>query len=409
MNNISLTKEMIKQLIQDDDKSLTFVKPKTASSHVWKKYSYIYVSNKKQDFVSCDEFKEVLHHISTDGTSSMIKHQKSCQGSHKNNQHESFTIKEYFRPKISASIPRAIKEKITNAAVELVSLDNRAFELISGDGFINFAQTVLDVGQNLSNKQNHSIADFLPHPTTVKKRIQDVWTLQNIHYISTFLHPSMKNFHINPDLHEKAIELVQQEILKRKPASPSNTFETVTTTPIRTNAPDSQPTTSKGLLSYCFDIPETDFKSTSTSYDELKEYMALDVQLTEDDNILEFWLQQKSKFPVLFSIVQDFYAVPASNTTIERLFSSSKNTITDKRSSLGAEKLNQLLFLQKNLKLLNSFDNNNSVKVNDVEVKRKMDQQSSSTILNTDDEQSITTATKKFKKNEDDVTLIGDD
>ncbi|CAF4769321.1 unnamed protein product, partial [Rotaria sp. Silwood2] len=60
-----------------------------------------------------------------------------------------------------------MKEKITNAAVELVSLDSRAFELISGDGFINFAQTVLDVGQNLSNKQNLNILDLLPHPTTV--------------------------------------------------------------------------------------------------------------------------------------------------------------------------------------------------------------------------------------------------
>ncbi|CAF4837251.1 unnamed protein product, partial [Rotaria sp. Silwood2] len=251
----------------------------------------------------------------------MIKHQKSCQGSHKNNQHESFTIKEYFRPKISASIPRAIKEKITNAAVELVSLDNRAFELISGDGFINFAQTVLDVGQNLSNKQNHSIADFLPHPTTV-----------SVGFCGIAL------FHLNQDL-QLFVFILGCYPYDRDSQSSNQIRQFV----------DSKLITSKGLLSYCFDIPETDFKPTSTSYDELKEYMALDVQLTEDDNILEFWLQQKSKFPVLFSIVQDFYAVPASNTTIERLFSSSKNTITDKRSSLGAEKLNQLLFLQKNL------------------------------------------------------------
>ncbi|CAF0877146.1 unnamed protein product [Rotaria sordida] len=243
----------------------------------------------------------------------------------------------------------------------------------------------------------------------LEKRIQDIWILQDVHYITTFLHPSMKNFHVNPDLQEKAIELVQQEILKRQPITPSNTFTPTTTTPARTNALDSKSTASKGLLSYCFDIPKNDLQSTSISYDELKEYIALNVQLTEHDDILHFWLQQKVKFPILFSMVQDFYAVPALNTSIERLFSSSKNTVTDKRSSLGAEKINKLLFLQKNLTLLKSFDKKKSIEGNTDEVKRKMIEQPSSTISNVNEGQSITTITKKFKTNEDDITLSDDD
>ncbi|CAF3408075.1 unnamed protein product [Rotaria sp. Silwood2] len=151
---------------------------------------------------------------------------------------------------------------------------------------------------------------------------------------------------IHPDDHDEiqqmkkflAIELVQQEILKRQSTTPCNTFTPTATMSAPTNALDSKSTASKGLLSSCFDIPKNDLKSTSPSYDELKEYMTLDVQLTEHDDILQFWLQQKSKFPILFSIVQDSYAVPASNTSIERLFSSSKNIVTDKRSSLGADK-----------------------------------------------------------------------
>ncbi|CAF4717637.1 unnamed protein product, partial [Rotaria sp. Silwood2] len=237
------------------------------------------------------------------------------------------------------------------------------------------------------------------------KRIQDIWILQNIHYITTFLHSSMKNFHVNLDLQEKAIELVQQEMLKRQPTAASNTFTPTATTSACTNALNSKSTASKGLLSSCFDIPKIDLKSTSPSYDELKEYMTLDVQLTEQDDILQFWLQQKSKFPILFSVVQDFYAVPASNTSIERLFSSSKNTVTDKRSSLGADKINKLLFLQKNLTLLKSFDKKPSIEANTNEMKRKMVEQSSSTIFNANQEQSITTTTKKFKMNEVNVTI----
>jgi hypothetical protein len=91
-------------------------------------------------------------------------------------------------------------------------------------------------------------------------------------------------------------------------------------------------------------MPKSDLKLAPTPYNELEEYMALNVQLNENDDILSFWLRYKLKCPILFSIVQDFYAIPASNTIVERLFSSSKNTITHKCTSLGAEKANKLLF-----------------------------------------------------------------
>ncbi len=167
MNNSSLTKELIQQLIKNEDTSLAFVKPQTLSSSVWQYFSWIYINNKKQDFVSCDICKDVLHHSSTDGTSSMIKHQKKCQTSNKKDQNEYVNIREYFRPKTPQSIPRKIKDKITNAAVELVSLDCRAFEIISGDGFINFSRSIFDAGQSLSNRKDLNIVDLLPHSTTV--------------------------------------------------------------------------------------------------------------------------------------------------------------------------------------------------------------------------------------------------
>jgi hypothetical protein len=56
--------------------------------------------------------------------------------------------------------------------------------------------------------------------------------------------------------------------------------------------------------------------------------------------------------------VQDLYAVPTFNNTIERFFSSSKNTVTYKRIRLDTEKINKLLFLHRNLVLLKSFHEN---------------------------------------------------
>ncbi|CAF3373060.1 unnamed protein product, partial [Rotaria sp. Silwood2] len=163
-----LKKEDILELIKNDDTSVIFVKPTTASSTVWKKFSHIYVHNKKQNFVSCDTCKDILHHKSIDGTSSMMKRLRSCESNSKNNNNKSLSINEYFSCRETKSIPPRFKNKVLNTTGELVAMNNRAFELIAGDGFINFTQTIFDAGQ-LLNSQNIDVSDLLPHPTTVSK------------------------------------------------------------------------------------------------------------------------------------------------------------------------------------------------------------------------------------------------
>ncbi|CAF4064119.1 unnamed protein product [Adineta steineri] len=197
MCNSSLTKDTIIQLIKNDDVFVTFVKPKKTSSSVWVNFSCIYVNNMKQNFVSCDTCKDILHYTSTDGTSCMRKQQKSCQTLNKNNQNAAFGIKEYFRPKTCQKIPTKLKDKITNATVEFVSLDTRAFELVCGDGFLYFAQTLLDVGKKLSNAQNINVVDLLPHPTTVSRNINKLYTNRKTQLID--LCKSMKSYSVVVD------------------------------------------------------------------------------------------------------------------------------------------------------------------------------------------------------------------
>ncbi|CAF3331019.1 unnamed protein product [Rotaria socialis] len=192
--------------------------------------------------------------------------------------------------------------------------------------------------------------------TFLGSRLQDVWVLQDIHYITTFLHPSFKNFDVNSILQERALNLVKSEIFKRQPSTSSTPCPSVDKTTIITPELNSQHKSLTNVLSKCFDLPKSDLRLSTTPDHEVDEYMSMNVQMKEGDDILLFWLAHKSRFPILFSIVQDYYAVPAANTTIERLFSASKNTVTDKRTSLGTEKINKLLFLQKNLLSLETFD-----------------------------------------------------
>lgn len=175
--------------------------------------------------------------------------------------------------------------------------------------------------------------------------------------ITTLLHPSFKSFQISVHLHARAVELVKKELLAQQQSSMSMNIMTVKPSLAVSFTNEPQFSKSNGcILSRCSDTPKMKLDTIPKPCEELEEYLSSEFQLTSNDDVLKFWLEKKSKFPHLFSLVQQTYAIPASNTCIERLFSASKNTVTDKRTSLGAEKVNRLLFLQKNLALLKRTD-----------------------------------------------------
>ncbi|CAF1133211.1 unnamed protein product [Rotaria sordida] len=81
----------------------------------------------------------------------------------------------------------------------------------------------------------------------------------------------MKSFRSNPDFQEKVVKSVKTEIIKRQP-----TILSTIPSPVHTNLLDSQSTTSKGPLSYCFDIPQNSLILSTTPY----EYMTSNVSFS---------------------------------------------------------------------------------------------------------------------------------
>ena len=65
-----------------------------------------------------------------------------------------------------------------------------------------------------------------------------------------------------------------------------------------------------------------------------------------------YWNNKKSLYPILATIAQRVLSIPSTNTAVERLFSDSGNTITNRRTRLQTNKVNQLLFIRKNLSTL---------------------------------------------------------
>ena len=130
----------------------------------------------------------------------------------------------------------------------------------------------------------------------------------------------------------------------------------------------------KQLLMSIYD-KQHEVPEKSSAEEQLEKYLTSTsiIQDEEDDDILGYWREHQKLFPLISSIARVVLAIPASNTLVERLFSSCKNTIIDKRTRLGSEKLNKMMFLQKNMNILKEKFRIHFTVLNDDQVTKRRD------------------------------------
>ena len=78
---------------------------------------------------------------------------------------------------------------------------------------------------------------------------------------------------------------------------------------------------------------------------------------TRNDPLL-YWRENASRKPMLASLARKYLSAPSGSVALERLFSTAADIADEKRNRLATEKVEMLLFLKKNLQLLN-FDSIN--------------------------------------------------
>ena len=71
--------------------------------------------------------------------------------------------------------------------------------------------------------------------------------------------------------------------------------------------------------------------------------------LDSESNPLDWWSVEHRSYPILAQLTKKYLCICASSAAFERLFSTSGNVVTPKRSCLKPEKVNMLVFLAKNL------------------------------------------------------------
>ncbi|CAF1647425.1 unnamed protein product, partial [Didymodactylos carnosus] len=126
----------------------------------------------------CDGCKLLLIYRQKDGTHSLAKHKRSCQGGEIEGGTSSLNqtkVTEFYLSSKTYNAPKKLKEKVKLACTEFIALDSRAFELLSGEGFSNMAQSIFDAGKHFNPTSNINVKEFIPSPVTISRHIDNLY------------------------------------------------------------------------------------------------------------------------------------------------------------------------------------------------------------------------------------------
>ena len=113
---------------------------------------------------------------------------------------------------------------------------------------------------------------------------------------------------------------------------------------------------SMNSLDEIYDVPDDEnHVQASVEKTELDLYLADETRIPNNMNIISYWHLNKSLYPNLAQIAKRVLAIPATNTAVERLFSHSGNTVTDRGTRSDADKINNLLFIKRNIRTLKAI------------------------------------------------------
>ena len=181
--------------------------------------------------------------------------------------------------------------------------------------------------------------------TYLQNKYEDA-ELKQLLYIASFLDPRFKTEYIPNDNVTAIKGRISLEGLQNATDNNSTTA-TSTTESAETSPPPAKKKTLGSILKKSREAqqpktPEEKLKA------EMDSYLSAAV-LDSESNPLDWWSVEHRNYPILAQLAKKYLCICASSVASEKLFSTSGNVVTPKRSCLKPEKVNMLVFLAKNL------------------------------------------------------------
>lgn len=78
-------------------------------------------------------------------------------------------------------------------------------------------------------------------------------------------------------------------------------------------------------------------------------------RIEKEASVLDFWKENKTKFPILYELSQVLFSVSNGQTSVERAFSSLDYVFSNRRCNLDANILNDILLIRLNSDLFDAL------------------------------------------------------
>lgn len=177
------------------------------------------------------------------------------------------------------------------------------------------------------------------------------WTKNVQTYITSFhdvavgLHPEMKDLRLYTEQEQKAVWKKVGELMDIF----SPRIENRNDFRIETDPPPKKRVLSKAMHFFISDRRDND----TAELNELDEYKSLRLR-NDFDSLLDWWEDNKTRFPRLYCVARFIHSIPASSAAAERLFSKAGRIVTF-RPNMKAGLVDELLFLKSNIDMFNKL------------------------------------------------------
>ncbi|CAF1517626.1 unnamed protein product [Adineta ricciae] len=152
------------------------------------------------------------------------------------------------------------------------------------------------------------------------RHLNNSWPITDEHRLAVILCPKLKNFECSPKEQEKSINVLKQEFANQSIIYSGTKLSNISDIDVKSSSTSLK---RKNLSAQCFDakVHSVNRRNQLQEVDDM-------------DNLL-FWKEQQKSFPILSELARKISAIPASNTIVEQVFSSSKTTVTENQTRLG--------------------------------------------------------------------------
>jgi hypothetical protein len=114
-----------------------------------------------------------------------------------------------------------------------------------------------------------------------------------------------------------------------------------------------QPSSSKRFLEVMYDEDGDEVEPLVGVSAKINQYLKDATEPRQTTNILMYWANHQHTFLILSKMARMYLAIPATNTSLERLFSKGRHCLSWQQSSLKPRSVEQLICLQE---LYRTFD-----------------------------------------------------